>query len=102
MGNHYYGNRKMIRKKALLNFSLLVFATFLYLGESSGQISNSKNSLLNVKANKAIGDGISDDTKAIQETINQATKGDTVYIPEGKYLVRVLGLKSDVHIKGEG
>src|SRR5690606_10710279 len=43
-----------------------------------------------------------DDIKAIQEVISQATEGDTVFIPEGTFLVRALGLKSGVHIKGEG
>src|SRR5690606_28481128 len=36
------------------------------------------------------------------ETISQASEGDTVFIPDGTYLVRALGLKSGVHIKGEG
>src|SRR5690606_18515006 len=81
---------------------LFAFAAGFYTGESLGQKGNGKHALLNVKANNAAGDGRTDDTKAIQKTINQASKDDTVYIPEGKYLVSALGLKSGVHIKGEG
>lgn len=58
--------------------------------------------VLNVKSHQAVGDGKADDTAAIQEAINMASEGDTVFIPEGAYLVRAFRLKSGIHIKGIG
>src|SRR5690554_3780877 len=57
---------------------------------------------INVKSFRASGDGRTDDTQAIQEAILKASAGDTVFIPEGVYLVKSLGLKSGVHIKTDG
>lgn len=58
--------------------------------------------LWNVKNEQAVGDGVTNDTRAIQAVINKASKGDTVYIPEGVFLVKTLSLKSGVHIKSSG
>src|SRR5690554_3245698 len=77
------------------------FLLFLFLGKS-GYSQNVKGQLLNVKDFHATGDGTTDDTEAIQETIKKASAGDTVFIPAGAYLVRSLGLKSGINIKGEG
>lgn len=87
--------------KALAQSLLLILITFLFIvKEGHGQ--NQKGRLLNVKEFKAVGDGTTDDTAAIQEAISTATEGDTVFIPAGAYLVRSLGLKSGINIKGEG
>ncbi|MGF1637629.1 MAG: right-handed parallel beta-helix repeat-containing protein [Cyclobacteriaceae bacterium] len=56
----------------------------------------------NVKDGQAIGDGIADDTEAIQAIIKKASRGDTILVPEGVYRVRTLILKSKVHMVGEG
>lgn len=77
----------------------IVMAVFLMFKEGYGQ---TKGNLLNVKDYEAVGDGKTDDTAAIQEAISKASEGDTVFIPEGAYLVRTLGLKSGIRIKGEG
>lgn len=43
---------------------------------------------INVKQNKAVfGDGIHDDTKALQACINELKDGGTVYFPDGTYLI---------------
>jgi polygalacturonase len=74
---------------------------FLYIiDEGYGQ--DTKGQRLNVRDFQATGDGMTDDTEAIQEAIRQAAEGDTVFIPPGAYLVRSLGLKSGINIKGEG
>ncbi len=51
---------------------------------------NSANKFLNkenIKEYGAKGDGISDDTLAIQEAINQAEDFTTLYFPEGEYII---------------
>jgi parallel beta-helix repeat protein len=56
----------------------------------------------NVRDFGAVGDGMANDTKAIQQAIDQAAAGDTVYIDEGTYNLISLRLKSGVHLVGEG
>lgn len=54
--------------------------------------------LLNVKEFHAAGDGVTNDTSAIQAAILCAPKDATVYIPAGTYFVTPLFLKSDVNL----
>ncbi|MGI6767635.1 MAG: glycoside hydrolase family 28 protein [Bacilli bacterium] len=54
--------------------------------------------LLSVKAFKAKGDGITDDTLSIQAAIAACPKDGIIYVPEGKYLVKSLFLKSNLKI----
>ena len=53
---------------------------------------------LNVKRFQAVGDGVHDDTAAIQAAIMSCPKMGRVYIPEGTYKVTSLFLKSDICI----
>ena len=43
-----------------------------------------------------------DQTVAIQNVIESASAGDTLFFPEGEYLIRTLQLKSGVHILSKG
>lgn len=68
--------------------------------------------IFNVKDYGAIGDGVADDTAAIQAAINAASAagGGQVYAPEGTYIVSAgeepsdgcLMLKSNVYLYGDG
>lgn len=63
--------------------------------------------LVNVKDHGAMGNGKTDDTKAIRDAIDAAPAGSTVYLPVGTYIVTLtrttwLPLKSNVSIAGEG
>jgi len=53
---------------------------------------------LNVRRFNAVGDGVHDDTAAIQAAIMACPKQGRVYIPEGIYKVTSLFLKSDICI----
>ena len=53
---------------------------------------------LDVKRFRAVGDGLHDDTASIQAAIMSCPKQGRVYIPEGKYKVTSLFLKSDICI----
>lgn len=50
----------------------------------------------------AVGDSVRDNTTAIQKVIDGASEGDTVFIPEGNFLIRTLRLRSGVHLVSEG
>jgi len=55
--------------------------------------------VLSVKDFGAVGDGLTDDTAAIQNAINAAT---VLYFPAGTYLCNQLTLKSDLTMYGDG
>lgn len=57
-----------------------------------------KDNLINVKQFGAKGDGVTDDSDAIQ---NSANKVQNIYIPEGDYLVsKTINLPFNIHIQG--
>lgn len=60
-------------------------------------------SALSIKDYGAVGDGVSDDRQAIQDTIDAAAKGlggGKVYFPEGTYLVKeIVFLRSHTHLE---
>ncbi len=53
-----------------------------------------ETAMLNVRDFGARGDGVTDDTEAIQRAIYQCPAGGLVHIPEGQYVIRPLFLKS--------
>lgn len=57
---------------------------------------------INVKDFNVIGDGIADDSDALQRAIDAAAiKGETLYLPAGKYLItKSINVKPGVSIKG--
>ncbi|RJX25406.1 MAG: glycoside hydrolase family 28 protein [Acholeplasma sp.] len=64
------------------------------LGEVLTFQTERETAILNVKDFGARGDGITDDTEAIQRAIYRCPAKGLVHIPEGQYLVRPLFLKS--------
>lgn len=58
-----------------------------------------ESACLNVKDFGAVGDGIHDDTMAIQTAIFACPKDGLIHLPEGKYLVKPLFLKSNQTIE---
>ena len=80
----------------------------------SGQVSGQQTALrkgtravapgdCNVRDLGAIGDGVRDDTKAIQTALDSCSeRGGRVYVPPGVYRTRTLTIKSRVHLAGAG
>ncbi len=83
------------------SLGIIVVILFLFT-DGYGRSNSPQVKVLNVRDFGATGDGQTDDNSAIQQTISTATEGDTVFIPAGTYLVKTLGLKSGINIKGEG
>lgn len=74
--------------------------------ESDSELNKNKEktqSLQNIRDYGAKGDGITDDADAIQRAIDNANKGDTVYLPEpdAYYNVAVDSSPAALHIDGE-
>lgn len=68
-----------------------------------GGVGQDSTDWLNVKANPfgAAGDGVTDDTAAIQEALDAAGYGGVVYFPQGVYLISYpLDLPKGVSLKG--
>lgn len=74
------------------------FADYLSITEQLADIS------YNVKKYGAVGDGLTDDTTAIQEAINEAHNvgRGVVYLPPGVYIVTGIQYRSNIIIKGAG
>lgn len=69
------------------------------IGKGSAVTNKSKNRLDVTKPPyNAIGDGVVVNTKAIQKAIDDCTKDDCVYIPNGKYMSGALFIGSDTEL----
>ena len=78
--------------KGFKNYLLILFALI-------SPVLFGQNDFNNVKTFGAVGDGITLDTKAVQEAIdNTAEVGGNVHFPAGKYLIGSIFLKSNVTI----
>lgn len=66
------------------------------------QINTMKSNFVNIKDYGAVGDGITDDTTAIQNAINQ-TISDTIIVPAGKYhTTQSIICRTGIRVVGEG
>ena len=83
-----------VKKKQTRKWACLVAACFfMFCSTNQKVIQNS------VKNNGAKGDGIHDDTQAIQAALD---KNETVYLPKGTYLVSHLIVRDNRNIKTDG
>jgi len=86
-----------------------LLAMFLLLAVSScrivaAQVEQAGDKTVNVKAFGAKGDGVADDTRAIQAAINHANAGEKIYFPPGIYDVSnfVVKNRSGLSFTGDG
>jgi hypothetical protein len=94
-----------------LTLAAILFALLLMLaGLAVSQPASAASGVINVRDLGARGDGVTDDTAALQSAINQAAAaGGSVYLPSGTYMVRQQGsnawalrLSSNVTVYGDG
>lgn len=58
--------------------------------------------ILDIKSYGAVGNGRTDDTRAIRNALTAAAAGGTVYVPAGTYLTSPLVIRSGVTLFGDG
>lgn len=88
--------------KLLSSIILLLLALFQNQPQNPEPAPSKPGARLKVTDWGAVGDGQSDNTSAIQKVLDKATPGDTVFIPEGIFMVRTLLLRSGIHLVSEG
>lgn len=96
-----YNEKKIVSAK---DIDITTNSYFIHFPDSDIDLSKLNPFAANIKDFGAIGDGVTDDTTAIQSAINQ-TKFDTILIPPGKYHttkslicrdgIRIIGLGRD-------
>jgi len=74
----------------------------LYLCESADTWVLQTQSVYNVKAFGAVGDGVTDDTTAIANAITAAGEGQTVYFPPGTYITDTMVIGQATNVRGAG
>ena len=80
-----------------------IVGSVLLLGGVFSQSSVPTSSLLTPLDFGAVGDGLSDDTVALQKAIDATKNGGSLYFPGGKrYLVRSLTANGEIHWVGPG
>lgn len=102
-------NLKYFNVKKLISISL-IFLFFGVTGNVSGSDScttaPTSSLVINVKDKGAKGDGLTDDTKAIQAAVNQAAgTGGTVLVPDGTYMIDAITsiqIKSNMTLRMSG
>lgn len=94
---------KKRQQVVILIVVMLIIVAFIWLKFIERENDVSIKNLANVKDYGAIGDGVSDDTKAFQTAINDVNQkgGGTVFVPEGTYSLNPIYLKENVHMRGE-
>jgi parallel beta-helix repeat protein len=86
-----------------MKFSVFTFYFLLIFGFCAAQSpGNQSDGRLNISDFGIVADGHSDLTEAIQKVIDEAKEGETVYIPEGTFLVRTLLLRTGVNLLADG
>ena len=59
---------------------------------------SSPGTRVDVKEHGARGDGVTDDTNALQDIVDHAGAGNTIVFPQGRYIVSTLNLPSDIYV----
>lgn len=100
-----FDSQKGFAQVFVLLFLLLTIPVGLYLVQHPAIFkprADQATAVYNVKTFGAKGDGVSDDTVAIQQAINSAiVSSGSVYLPAGRYKSGALGVDSNITIYGD-
>jgi len=91
---------KKLVHKLVLSLLILLFSTGVVFATPVD--AEHKTRGINVKDYGAKGDGATDDTAAIQRAVNDCGSGETVYIPDGTYLINAVTsiiMKNDMTLR---
>ena len=95
----------MNRRSLLAGVGIAGFAAVANASKSGASPTAPQLATVDVKSHGAVGDGVTDDTKAIQSAINAAVAagGGQVFLPAGQYrLTYKVTLGSGIELKGVG
>lgn len=88
---------------ALGEFGYTTDSEILYIGGNNGNVVINKSDIVNIKRFGAKGDGVTDDTVAIQNAINSLSVGGIVLFPQGDYVISsTLIVNKPIKLVGEG
>lgn len=92
-----------VRISIILIFSIIATSLLVSNCFEEESMSNGKEGLdiIDVKSFGAVGDGINDDTRAIQRAIDSLVEGGKLRIPPGKYKCNINITKSNLTIVGD-
>lgn len=73
------------------------------MADFKDEVDEKLSKFVNVVNYGAVGDGVTDDTEAIQAAVDAAEEsGSTLFIPDGMYLVSTIWISSNIQILGTG
>jgi Pectate lyase superfamily protein len=76
-------------RRAALTGALAGVAGGGLLAQEPARAAEGGSDWLNVRSYGAVGDGVNDDAAAIEQALNAAGPGGTVYVPRGRYAIKV-------------
>lgn len=89
-------------RKEILIISFFVVQLWASLESAAQQKSDSSQKTLDVTELGILANSDADQTEAIQQLIDEAKEGETIFFPEGTYLVRTIQLRTGVNLLSEG
>lgn len=98
------GNTDVATKEYADSLAIAAGSSYTAIGGVPRTLSSKLGDIVSVKDFGAVGDGVVNDTAAIQSTINavRAAGGGTVYLPTGSYKITTITLYSNVSLLGAG
>ncbi len=97
-GKKYMKNRFLTASRLLWMIGICLIAACWLILSAAAKESHTPT-VINVKDVGAVGDGVSDDTVAINMAVALLSDGDTLYFPSGTYLLREHGNRSIILIR---
>jgi len=82
--------------------SVLIIGAFFVLRDENDQSEDTGYQIVHVEHFGAAGDGITDDSEALQKAIDSINSSGEVRVPAGIFIIRNVVIKSGINLIGEG